>query len=318
MASTGVSSFGRQLGAKRRDRTLKESTRLLLLTLPFVAFILLFYYVPLSGWYIAFVRYYPGMPFREASFVGFANFAKLFRYGTDFGEVMLNTFGMSFLQILTSPLPMLFAILLAEVRLPRLQRLIQTGTTLPHFISFVIVFSIFMTLFSFDEGLVNVILDRLGVDRQFNPLVMKNFTWVFQAVIVNSWKNLGWGAIVYIAAMAGIPTELYEAATIDGATRFRQIVHITIPSLLPTYLVLLVLHVGNMLSGANFQQIFVFHNPIVASAIETLDYYVYRIGLTEFDFSLSTAIGVFKTVVSVALLFTVNSIARRLLGRSVI
>lgn len=318
MANTSVSSFGRQLRVQRRDRTTKESTRLLLLALPFVAFILLFFYVPLSGWYIAFVRYYPGMPFREATFVGFANFAKLFRYGTDFGEVMLNTFGMSFLQILTSPLPMLFAILLAEVRLPRLRRLIQTGTTLPHFISFVIVFSVFMTLFSYDEGLVNVLLTKIGANNQFNPLVMKNFTWVFQAVVVNSWKNLGWGAIVYIAAMAGIPSELYQAATIDGANRFQQTLYITIPSLLPTYLVLLVLQVGNMLSGANFQQIFVFHNPIVSSAIQTLDYYVYRIGLTEFDYSLSTAVGVFKTLVSITLLFTVNAIARRLLGRSVI
>lgn len=298
---------------------LSRKAYLFLMALPFIIYITTFYYVPLLGWSIAFFRYIPGLPVLESRFVGVDNFVKIFSYGSDFMGIMKNTFGMSFLNILISPAPMLFAILLSEIKSLRLRKLFQTGATLPHFISYIIVFSIFLSMFSYDDGFINVLLRKLELtDKGINPMVMANFTWVFQAIIITIWKGLGWASIIYIAAMAGIPQELYEAADIDGASRFQRTIYITIPSLMPTYLVLLILSVGHMLNGANFQQIFVFYNPVVASTIETLDYYVYRIGLIEFDFSLSTAIGIFKSVVSLTLLFTVNAIGKKLLGRSVI
>lgn len=307
------------LGARSSKGILSESTTLFLMVLPFILFLIIFNYTPLLGWLIAFFRYTPGLPIFESQFIGIKYFLKIFSYGSDFETVMKNTLSMSFLQILTSPIPMLFAILLAEVRNVTVRKFIQIGTTLPNFISFIIVFSIFMSMFSFDDGFVNILLRNFKLtDKGINPMMMKELTWVFQAIIINIWKNLGWASIVYIAAMAGIAQELYEAAQIDGASRIQQTIHITIPSLIPTYLVLLILSIGHMLNGANFEQIFVFHNPVVAGAIETLDYYVYRVGLLDFNFSLSTAIGMFKSVISISLLFTVNAIGKKLLGRNVI
>lgn len=304
---------------KKKKKLTKERIRLLILTMPFVLFILLFYYVPLSGWAIAFFRYIPGLSLAEAKFVGFDNFRKIFSYGSDFLNVMKNTFGMSFMMISISWVPMFFAIALSEVKNPLLRKIIQTGSTLPHFISFVIVFSIFMTLFSYDDGLINIILTKFGYEGSgFNPMVVNEYTWVFQGIIINLWKSLGWSSIIYIAAMSGIPQELYEAAKVDGANDFQKALYITLPSLMPTYLVLLILSIGHMLNGANFQQIFVFYNPLVSNTIETIDYYVYRIGLIEFNYSLSTSIGMFKSVVSITLLFTVNAIGKKILGRSVL
>lgn len=307
------------LAKRRKIRFTKERIRLLLLTLPFILFILLFYYVPLTGWSIAFFRYIPGLPLSEAKFVGLDNFRKIFSYGSDFMNVMKNTFGMSFMRILISWVPMVFAIALSEIKNPKLRKIIQTGSTLPHFISFVIVFSIFMTLFAYDDGIINIILSKMGVEgKGFNPMVVNEFTWVFQGIVIQIWKSLGWSSIIYIAAMAAIPQELYEAAKVDGANDFQKALYITLPSLMPTYMVLLILSIGHMLNGANFQQIFVFYNPLVSKTIETIDYYVYRIGLIEFNYSLSTSIGMFKSVVSISLLFTVNAIGKKILGRSVL
>ncbi len=316
MLKTGKNNMYLALDNKKY---LSESTYLFLLAVPFIILVVIFYYLPILGWSIAFFRYIPGLPILESKFVGFDYFIKMFSYGSDFFNVMKNTLGMSFLQILVSPVPMIFAILLAEIKNLKVRKIFQTGTTLPHFISFVIVYSLFMSMFSVDDGFVNIFLRQLGiVERGINPMMIKEITWVFQIVVVHLWKNLGWSAIVYIAALSGIPQELYEAAKMDGASKFRQTIHITIPSLMPTYMVLLILSIGRMLNGGNFQQIFVFHNPVVHDAIETLDYYVYRIGLIEFDFSLSTAIGIFKSVVSISLLFTVNMIAKKFMGRSII
>jgi len=308
-----------RLVKNRGKRLIPESGYLFLMALPFILFVILFHYIPLAGWSIAFFRYSPGLPIFEARFMGLHYFERIFSFGSDFFNVMKNTLGMSFLQILTSPTPMIFAILLAEIRILWLRKTIQIGTTLPHFISFVIVFSIFMSMFSYDDGFVNIFLKNAGViEKGINPMAIREITWIFQAVIINLWKNLGWSSIVYIAALSGIPPELYEAAELDGASRFRQILHITIPSLMPTYIVLLILGIGNLLSGTNFQQIFVFYNPIVSKTIETLDFYIYRIGIVEFNFSQSTAIGIFRSSVSITLLFTVNAIGKKILGRNVI
>jgi ABC-type polysaccharide transport system permease subunit len=303
--------------AGRKFFPLTTKNALSLLVIPFILFILLFSYVPILGWSMAFVRYIPGIPILENKFIGLKNFETLFSFASDFPRVITNTLAMSFLGILCSPIPIVLALLLDEVRNTGMRRFMQTMTSLPNFISMVIVYSIFFSMFAVDDGLVNNLLLKLGViKRPLNLLGDASITWYFQT-FVSVWKSAGWGAIMYLAALSGIDQELMDAAKVDGAGRFRQVIHIKLPGLIPTYIILLLLSLGNMLSGS-FEQIYVFYNPLVSTRIETLDYYTYRIGLGMFDFSFSTAIGMFKSVISVILLFVFNRISRKLTGSSVI
>lgn len=300
------------------NRGLKTETILLLMVAPFVAFILVFNYMPLLGWYMAFVDYSPGLPLSQTPFMGLKYFRDLFSISSDFLTVMRNTFVMSFLGILCSPLPVVLAVMINELRNMRLKRLVQTATSLPNFTSWIIVYSLAFSFFSIDDGVLNNILIKTGlISKPTNLLGDSNIVWYFQTLL-GVWKTIGWNAIIYIGAISGIEPELYEAARVDGAGRLRQIWHITVPGVLPTYVVLLFLSVGWMLNGTSFEQVYVFHNPLVHGKIQTLDYYVYSVGLRNFKFSLSTAVGIFKTVVSVVLLAVTGFISKKLVGRSII
>jgi putative aldouronate transport system permease protein len=222
---------------------------------------------------------------------------------------------MNFLNILLSPLAIVFAIMLNEIRSVRFKKFIQTFSTLPNFISWVLVFSLAFAMFS-NEGLVNSALAKLGVNYSVDPIGNVSITWYFQTALA-VWKGLGWSAIIYIAAIVGIDSELYDAARVDGANRFRTIWHITVPGVMSTFLVLLLLNMSNMLSSS-FDQYFVFYNPLVADKIEVLDYYVYRSGIKVGDYPYATAVGMFKTLVSVVLLFTMNFISKRVRGQNMI
>jgi len=223
---------------------------------------------------------------------------------------------MSFLQILSSPLPIIFAILLSELPFNRFKRVVQTITTLPNFVSWVIVFALAFAIFS-NEGLWNTFFTGLGwLQQPVNVLGNEDITWVFQTLLV-IWKSLGWNAIIYLAAIAGIDSELYDAASVDGAGRFSRIMHITVPGILPTFIVLLLLSASNLLS-VGFEQYLVFYNPMVADKIEVIDYYVYRMGLVAQDYSFTTAVGIMKTLVSLLLLFSINTLAKRIRGESII
>jgi len=295
----------------------KAEVALLLMSVPFFIHVIIFYFLPLLGWSMAFVDYIPGVSIFNSKFVGWKNFTELFSFGGDLGQVITNTLAFGFLNILTAPLPMILAILLAEVTRSRVKRFIQVSLSLPNFISFIIVYAIFYTFLSVDGGFINEILLKLRIiSEPTNLLGNEGATWYFQT-FVRIWKDIGWAAIIYIGAITAIDPQLYDAASVDGASKFKQALHITIPGLVPTFTVLLLLSVGNMLSS-NFEQIYVFHNALVHSKIETLDYYTYRIGLVKYDFSLSTAIGVFKSITSLVLIFTVNLIIKKLSGRSVI
>ena len=292
-----------------------EGVKLLLLALPFVIFVAAFSYVPLFGWAYAFTDYRVGMSLTEANFVGMENFLAIWQNRNEFFRVMRNTFALSFIGLIFSPLPMVFAIMINEVRSTKFKKFVQTVTTLPNFISWIVVFTLAFAMFSSD-GMVNNVIRAFGGTQTINPLGDNDHAWMFQWALA-TWKTLGWSAIIYIASIAGIDQELYNAAQVDGANRFQQILHVTIPGLQPTFFVLLLLQISNILSNG-FDQYFIFYNPLTADKLEVLDYYVYKIGVLTNNYPQSIALGMFKTIVSIVLLFSANGISKKLRGESIV
>lgn len=297
----------------------KNRLQLFLFALPFVIFVLIFFYVPILGWIYAFFDFRPGVSLSQAPFVGLKYFEMAFDFksGSDMLQVFRNTFVLSFLGLLTSPLPVIFAIFLSEMSSSNFKKLVQTITTLPNFISWILVFAIAFATFSMNDGFINQILLNFNlIDEPLNPLANKNIAWLFQTAL-NIWKTLGFSAIIYLAAIGGIDPELYNAADIDGAGRFKKILYVTVPGVSQTYIVLLLLAVSNILSNG-FDQYYAFMNAMVQEKIQVFDYYIYRIGLGLNEYSLGTALGIFKSVVSITLLFSVNWVAKKIRGESII
>lgn len=299
---------------------LTEGFQLFLLMLPVLALVFVFFYLPLNGWRYAFYYYRPGFPLERCEFVGLKWFNTLFGNSYQLSEilrVLKNTIGISLLNMATSVFPVAFAIFLSEMKNLRFRKLVQVTTTLPNFISWVLVYSFAFSMFSVDTGFFNRLLVQLNViDSGINFLASSSFIWL-KMTAWSLWKNLGWNAIMYIAAIAGIDQELYEAARIDGAGRFAQIRYITVPGILPTFFVLLMLSIGNMLNSG-MEQYYVFQNAMNKSSIEVLDLYVYNVGMTGSNFSLATAISILKSVVSVLLLIVANTSSKLLRGESIL
>lgn len=296
-----------------------ESYKLFLYILPFLLLLFAFSYFPLYGWVYAFYDYRPPFKLSQSEFVGFKWFSSIFENEikrNQLFQVLRNTFAMSGLHLLTSWMPLMFAIFLTEVRSSRFKRLVQTLTTIPNFISWVLVYSIAFSLLS-STGMVNNLLQALQwTDAPIQFLQSDKHTWL-SMWLWGLWKGLGWGAILYLASIAGIDQELYEAARVDGAGRFRIMRSITIPSLLPTYFVLLLLDVANFLNNG-LDQYFVFQNAFNTSRIQVLDLYVYNLGISAGNYSLATALSMFKSVISIVLLFSVNRLSKLLRGESII
>ncbi len=283
--------------------------------MPLVVVVLLTAYVPIGGWIISLFNYKPGIPLFQNEYIGFKFFKEIFS-DVDIWRTLTNTLIFSGIQFLLMPLPMLFAIALNEITKSRYRRIVQTMTTLPHFVSWVIVYSMAFVLFS-NGGLMNTVLTDMGIiSEPLKILDNNNIVYTLQNIIAQ-WKDLGWGAIIYIAAIAGIDQEQYEAATIDGAGRFRTVLAITIPNLMPTFVVLMLLNVAGFIN-TGYEQYFVFKNSMVMGKIEVLDLYIYRMGLQLGDYSYSTAVGIIKSFVSIAMLFTVNKISKHVRGESII
>jgi len=290
----------------------KRPWHLTLFALPLMIYLFFFQYVPLFGWYLALVDFTPGIPILQNEFVGLRYF-QLFFTGVNFSRVLGNTLIFAFLQFLCLPLPMIFAILLNEIGSQKYRRFAQTISTLPHFISWVVVFSLSFAIFS-SHGMLNNVLAFFGLEGQ-SVLTDSGAVYWFQTLMW-LWKGLGWSAIIYIAAIAGLDQELYEAAAVDGAGRFRCAIHITVPGLMPTFVVLMILNVSHFVN-TGLEQYFVYRNAFTAANIEVIELYTFRMGLQLFDFSYATAIGVFRSVVSVILLFTANYIAKMVRGKSI-
>lgn len=293
----------------------KERMALLLMALPFMALVVAFYYVPLFGWTYAFFDYTPGVSLFETQFIGLKNFIMMFSDIT-FLPVMRNTLIFSLLGLLISPIPVILAILLNEVRNRPFKKAFQTITTLPNFVSWIIVYSLAFCLFSSD-GMVNQLLLKLNLVKDpVNILGNASIVYFFQTILM-IWKYTGWNAIIYLAAITGIDNELYDAAKVDGAGRFKTMLHITVPGIIPTFLVLLLLSISNILS-VGFEQFLVFYNGSVGDFITVLDIYVYKLGIAMGDYSYATAVGILKTLISIGMLFSVNMISKKARGESLV
>jgi putative aldouronate transport system permease protein len=286
--------------------------RLFFMMLPFMVLVFLLSYLPLSGWIYSLYYYKPGMPIGPHNFVGLDNFRMILqdRYAVeDILRVLRNTFAMSFIGLLTSPLPMIFAIFLNEIGRVSYRKIVQTVTTIPNFISWVLVYAVAYAMFSVDDGFVNRMLVQLGLaDRGIAFLASRDHVWLSMWAW-GTWKGLGWSAIMYSAALMSIDQELYEAARVDGAGRFGCIWYITIPGLLPTYFVLLILSIANFINNG-MEQYFVFQNPMNKDWIEVLDLYVYNQGFVGINYSYSIAVGILKSLVSLVLLFLANGASK--------
>jgi putative aldouronate transport system permease protein len=309
-ASTTSKSNAGMITRKRLQS--KDKYNLFLMALPFLALAFLFSYLPLYGWIYAFYDYRPGIPLSQTEFMGFDWFVSMLSNEVQRQEVMRvlrNTFAISSLNIATSVLPVVFALFLTELRSAKFKKLVQTLTTLPNFISWVLVYSFAFMLFSVNNGFLNNFLLDLGwISEPLNILASDNHTWL-SMTLWSVWKGLGWGAIMYIAAITGIDQEIYEAARVDGAGRFRLMWHVTVPGIMPTFFVLLLLSIGNFINNG-MEQFYVFQNAMNTNHIEVLDLYVYNIGMTNSNFGFATAVSLLKSLVSLFLLFVANSLSR--------
>lgn len=296
-----------------------QGKKIVLLILPFLVLSFLFSYFPLHGWIYALYDYRAPLKLSQCEFVGAKWFVTLFANKTQVDQLMVvmkNTFALSFLGIATSFLPVLFAVFLNEMRCKWVRNMVQTITTIPNFISWTLVYAIAFALFS-TTGMVNSLLLRMGIiDTAIKFLDSSNHVWL-SMILWSMWKGMGWNAIMYLAAISGIDQELYEAARVDGAGRFQLIWNITIPSLLPTYFVMLMLSIASFLSNG-MDQYYVFQNAFNKTSIQVLDLYVYNIGMMGKSLSLATAIGILKSLVSLTLLFSVNFVSKKVRGDSII
>ena len=297
---------------KKLDR---ERLSFTLMALPFVVFTFIFSYVPLFGWIFAFTNYKPGRSLGNLKFEGLKYFRYLITFWKDVSNALINTLALSALSLATMVLPILFALLLNEVRCARYKRTVQTIVTLPNFVSWIIVYSLCFALFSTD-GMVNTLLKTLGSTRTVNILGNANAAWGFMTVL-GVWKNLGWNSIVYLAAIAGVDESLYDAAKVDGAGRFRCALHVTLPGILPTFLVLLILSIGNLLN-MGMEKYLLFSNTVTSSKLEVIDLLTYRMGIGTQQYSFATAVGILKSGVSILLLTVANLLAKKIRGETVI
>ena len=297
----------------------KNAMKDFLMVLPFLLLIAVFSYYPLYGWVYAFFDYKPPFPLSWEKFVGFKWFISMVENPVKVKklvQVLTNTFAMSGLSLAFSWFPMIFAVFLNEIHSVPFKKFVQTVTTLPNFISWVLVYSIAFSVFN-STGAVNSVLMNMGViDEPIMFLQSSSHVWFKQWVWL-TWKNAGWAAIMYIAAITGIDDSLMEAAMIDGASRMQRIWHVTIPCILPTYFVLVMLSLANFLSNG-MEQYFVFANSFNKAKIEVLDLYVYNLAMGSGGYSLSTAISILKTFVSIILLCVTNWVSKRIRGESLI
>ncbi len=283
---------------------------LTLLAVPFVIHIIAIRYVPLAGWALAFFNYKPGRALAKMPFVGLKYFKLIGFYREDVLNALTNTVALSALALLFSWFPMLLAILINEIRSQRRRMVIQTAITIPNFVSWVIVYSLCFCIFS-SEGLFNQVFHANN-----NVLGNKDTIWLFMEGL-SIWKSAGWSSIIYLAAITGIDETLYEAAVVDGANRWQCTLHVTLPGIMSTFIVLLLLQIGSFLS-VGMEQYFAFSNVMVASKLEVLELYTYRIGLKTMDYSFATAISIIQSLVSIALLLGVNGLSKLTRGEGII
>ena len=280
---------------------------LYVLVLPVVMFYILFNYKPIYGAIIAFQDYVPRLGISGSEWVGLANFKRFFS-DIYFGRLMKNTLLLSVYDILFGfPAPIILALLLNEIHNKFFKNVTQTITYLPHFISMIVVCGM-LTDFSLSTGLFNDIIEFFGGER--HPLLQDPKLYRTIYVASGIWQQVGWGTIIYLSALAGVDSQLYEAAKIDGATKWKQTLHVTLPGIAPTIITMFILKIGKLMS-MGYEKTILLYNPSTFETADIISSYVYRIGLLEQDWSYSTAIGLFNSVINFVLLILANKLSKK-------
>ncbi|QHW33311.1 sugar ABC transporter permease [Paenibacillus rhizovicinus] len=291
-------------------RRLRRQYQLLLMSVPFVLIVVLFSYGPLWGWIMAFEKYKVAKGIWHSPFAGFDNFKLLFR-DPQFFNALRNTVVMGVLNLVTGFFGAIaLALMLNEVRSRFFKRTIQTITYIPHFVSWVVIANIFATLLSPDSGVVNALLMKLGIVNEPIYFLGKAdlFWWIHTAA--NFWKELGWNTIIYLAVLSGLNPEHYEAAEVDGAKRLQKMRYVSIPGIMPTAILLLIMSVGWIIQSG-YESQFLLGNPVVIDRSEVLDLYALKYSTSIGDYSYGVAVSMFKSLVSIAMVVAVNFIANR-------
>jgi putative aldouronate transport system permease protein len=287
---------------------MRKNWSLYLLVLPVVAFFILFAYKPMYGALIAFKDFSPGRGFAGSPWVGFEHFARFFA-SPYFERLMRNTVLISLYNLVFGfPAPIILALLLNEVHHSRYKQTVQTITYLPHFISIIVIAGM-ISDFSMSTGLFNDIVVFLGGSR--SPLLQTPEFFRPMYVVSEIWQQVGWGTIIYLSALSGIDPQLYEAAMIDGAGRFKQLLHVTLPSIAPTIVILLILRIGTLLN-VGYEKTILLYNPGTYETADIISTYVYRVGILEQNWSYSTAIGLFNSAINFTLLLIANRLSKKM------
>ena len=290
---------------------LKNNWELYLMLLLPILFVIIFKYAAYPGLRIAFMNYKPAKGYSGSPWVGFETFEKIFK-DKDFHRALKNSLAFNFLDLLVgSPVPIILALLLNELRFNRYKKLSQTILYLPHFLSWVIIASVALNLFKPETGLVNILLKNAGAIETGIPFLTEKWHWAVTYLLIGVWQNMGWGSIIYLAAITGIDAELYEAATIDGAGRLRKIWSVTLPCIRGTMVTLLIMNLGRVM-GSNFERLDAFGNVQVKDFQYQLAIYIYEKGLAGSNFSRATAVGLFQSLVGLLLVLSSDWASKKL------
>jgi putative aldouronate transport system permease protein len=289
-------------------QTIRRDLFLYLLILPGILYFLIFKYIPMWGVLIAFQNYSPYLGFFQSEWVGWEHFERLFA-NTDFYRIFRNTMVINLLNLVFFfPLPIVLSLLLNEIRREWFKKTIQSIVYLPHFLSWVIIVGISFLMLSKTDGVLNHLLAFAGMQRM-DFLTEPDYFWIL-LTLQSIWKEIGWGTVIFLAAIAGVDTQLYEAARMDGAGRLRQMWHVTLPAIRNVIIILLILRIGHIMD-VGFEQIYLMMNGAVSEVAEVFDTYVYRVGVLQGEFSYSTAVGLFKSVVGLVLVIGANKLAKK-------
>ncbi|MCU6796084.1 sugar ABC transporter permease [Paenibacillus sp. WQ 127069] len=306
--TASTSPTGKQQAAHRVWKRIMKSKSLYLLGLPGILFFIVFKYLPMWGIIIAFQDYSPFQGLLQSPWVGFKHFERLFAH-PDFFMLLRNTMAINVLNLVFFfPLPILLSMLLNEVSHQFFKRVVQSIIYLPHFLSWVIIAGICFLMLSKGEGIVNKLLEAVGIGK-IDFLTNPDLFWGLLTV-QSIWKEAGWGTVIFLAAIAGIDPQLYEAAKMDGASRLRQAWHVTLPAIRSVIIILLILRIGHIMD-VGFEQVFLMMNGAVSEVAEVFDTYVYRLGIRQGQFSFTTAVGLFKSVIGLILVILSNRLAKR-------
>lgn len=291
----------------RLKRDWIRNRSLYILVLPVLLFYILFHYKPMYGAIIAFKDYTPALGVSESPWIGFDNFIRFFK-SVYFGRLIKNTILLSVYNLIFGfPAPIILALLLNEVHNKHFKNLTQTITYLPHFISLIVVTGM-LTDFSMTSGLFNDIIEFFGGER--SPLLQNPDLYRTMYVASGIWQQVGWGSIIYLSALAGVDQQLYEAASIDGAGKWKQLLHVTLPGIAPTIIIMLIMRVGQLMS-MGYEKTILLYNPSTYDTADIISSYIYRVGLLEQDWSYSTAVGLFNSVINFCLLIFTNKISKK-------